>query len=139
MKVTSDPPTRKHMEETRLTTITVESAGLGMDFNYYGRLIRVWLIGEGTAPAMGKPTNARPGADVEARSEDPELLLGLTAGDAIEWMGSEMSAAPVALERVRRLDPDELRTRPAAMLFFRKKGWSVTINYYGEVIAVNKM
>ena len=71
MMDSNNPPTRKHMEETPLTTIGVDSAGLVMDFNYYGRLIRVCLMNKGKAPATGKPTDAGPGADVEARSDDP--------------------------------------------------------------------
>ena len=126
------------MEETALTSIAVESAGLMMDFNYYGRLIYVGLIGE--APATDKPTDASPGAGVEVRSEAPELLLGLTAGDAIERMGSEMSVGIVGMDwPVGHPDPDEMRRKPAAVLFFRKKGRSLTINYYGEVIAVNRV
>ncbi len=134
----SDPPTRKQMEETALMSIAVESAGLMMDFNYYGRLIYVGLSGE--APATDKPTDARPGAGVEARSEAPEHLIGLTAGEAIERMGSDMNVGIVGMEwPVGHPDPDEMRREPAAELFFPKKGGSLSINYYGEVIAVNGM
>ncbi len=134
------PAGKKGDHEQFQKTIFVDSAGLVMDFNYYGRLIRVGLLNKGKPPATGKPTVARPGADVEARSEDPELLLGLSAGDAIERMGSEMSVGTAGIDwPAGHPDPDEMRTSPAAVIFFRKKGRSLTINYYGEVIAVNRV
>ena len=55
-------------------------------------------------------------------------------------MGSEMSVGIVGMDwPVGRPDPDEMRREPAAEIFFRKKGWSLSINYYGEVIAVNRL